>query len=167
MTDHAQAVADVVRGEVPEIGNELIKEELRPIVRDAITGEVLGAIKAMVNLAPQAVAALALDMQDSDPVIRQKAYDLWFRYTVGQKNLHSPEQEQATAPITINFDMPRPTFDSEGEGVIEEAEELRECEHCGEEKPAAEFVDDSTRCVTCNEKLQELVKQRLGERLAD
>jgi hypothetical protein len=166
LEEHQEAVAAVVRGDVPEVANELIKEELRPMVRDAITGEVLGAIKSMVNLAPQAVAALALDMQSSDEKVRQKAYELWFRYTVGQKDLHSPDQEQATAPITINFDMPRPDMAGEhGEEVIEEAEELRECEHCGEEKPTSEFIEGSTRCQVCHEALEIQVQQRLGKAL--
>jgi predicted nucleic acid-binding Zn ribbon protein len=163
LAEHQQALADVVAGKVPDVANEVMKEELRPIVRDSITGDVLNSLKALVGLAPQAIAALALDLQSPDDQRRQKAYELWFRYTVGQQKLHSPDDAADGARnISIHFDMPRPDDGSE-EAITDEAVELRECEHCAIEKPLHDFIEGSTRCQLCHESLLADVQAVLGE----
>lgn len=134
-----------------------MQKELQPVVREAITDDVLKALQQMVSLAPVAVAALAADLQSEDPTRRAKATDLWFRYTVGQKNIVSPEQEAAGSRMVVNFEMPRPSDPQSGhepeEGVIAEAEELRVCDVCRHEKPASAFVAASTRCQECHDQM--------------
>lgn len=163
LSDHQAAVNDVVQGRVPDVANGLIKEEMRPIIREAITDDVLGAIKTMVNLAPQAVAALALDMKDPKPAVRQKAYTLWFQYTVGQQGLHSPDKDGKSGDMTIVFDMPRPPANGhiEDAEIIEEA--ARVCENCGVSKPESDFIESSDRCKECQAALTDQIRQRLGE----
>lgn len=163
--EHQKEIRDIVADRVPEIGNEIIKEELRPVVRDAITGKVLGAIKTMVGLAPHAIAALERDMQSTDSSTSLRATELWFRYTVG-KDLHDPNKENESANMTVNFALPRPTEETVWEdtehNVIEEAEELRVCDVCRQEKSASAFVANSTRCHDCHEEMVQKVASYLG-----
>lgn len=164
LSEHQAAVNDVIQGRVPDVANGLIKEEMRPIVREAITDDVLGAIKTMVNLAPQAVAALALDMKDPKPAVRQKAYTLWFQYTVGQQGLHSPDKDGKSGDMTIVFDMPRPNTNGTSLAIDgPPLEAARVCENCGVEKPESDFIESSDRCKECQATLTDQIRQRLGE----
>lgn len=158
-------VAMAVRNEAPDVAHDVIQDELRPIVREAITEDVLRAIETMVGLAPQAVAALAQDLHSEDSKVRQKAYDLWLRYTVGHNAIVRPEEDEAGKQLVVNFNLPRPEGGPGTEAQEDtdtEAQELRVCNMCGEEKDVALFVAASDRCSDCHDRLQEKARELLA-----
>lgn len=164
LPEHQSAVAEAVRWEAADIAHTVLQEELRPIVREAITADVLRSINSMVALAPAVVMRLAEDLDSPDSKIRQKAYDLWLRYTVGHQAIVRPAEGDDSKNLTVNFNLPRPDGSTIGD-VIEddpsEALELRTCNLCSEEKPAEQFVAASDRCEDCHEKMQLEVARRL------
>lgn len=159
-TEAISDTLDVVSGNLPDIANEVAKEAMQPIVREAITDDVLSAVNRMMGLAGTAVDSLGEDMKDADPKIRQKAYDLWFRYTVGNKAVASEEAENS-GQMVVNFSMPRPG-DDQAPSVEGEAVEMRPCDLCGEDKPPNEFVASSDRCLACHADQQSKVAHLLA-----
>jgi hypothetical protein len=133
-------------------------EELRPIVREAITEEVLRSIDQLVALTPQAITALEADLESDDGLVRQKAYTLLLKYTVGNAAITSEDQPTG---LVVNFELPRPGRVAQEDDLPAEAEELRQCLVCSEEYPTTEFVSGSDRCVTCHEQFQAKVKELL------
>lgn len=134
-----------------DVAHEVLKEELRPIAREAITEDVLRAIQKLVGLTPLMVEAIAEDLVCGDPVIRQRAYTLGTKYTIGHQALVRPEEEGPGGKLVVNFNLPRPGDDVQGvEAAVElVAEELRTCDLCDVEKSIKEFVAGSNRCQTC------------------
>lgn len=127
---------------------KLAQEELRPIVREAITEETIRAINELVRLAPRAVQLIAQDMESEDSLVRQKAYTLMMKYTVGHPALVQPKDTASGNQITVNFGLPRPE-DVPEEAVTVESLEERECDMCHQVKPEDEFVANSSRCQAC------------------
>lgn len=152
LTEHQLAVAATVRNEAPDIAHSVIQEELRPIVREALTADVLSAIKSMVGLTPRVIELLALDLESEDPVVRQRAYGLIARYTLGQKDLVSDTGDDSRQ-ITVNFALPRPGDggDATNPAAEGDSEETRQCDMCQQDKTLDEFVSGSSRCVQCFE----------------
>ena len=155
-TPAAQELAARVRGERDDILHKVIEEEVRPVVRESITEETLRAIGDMVALTPRAVEAIADDLASEDATIRQRAYSLLMKYTVGHPAVVRPPDEDRTQPIVVNFDLPRPEpkhveaeLDTTEPNHIEEAQEVRTCDTCGKEAPAEDFAANSTRCLDC------------------
>ena len=118
---------------------------------DAITEDTLRAIQKMLGLTERAVDLLQIDLEDEDPTIRQKAYALVMRYTVGHPALVQPADSAAGGQMVVNFNLPRPDDPSPGTGDAE-ALELRTCDMCDEEKPTTDFVAGSSRCQECYER---------------
>lgn len=144
-----------VEGERDDQLHKVVEEELRPVVREAITEDTLRAIGDLVGLTSTAVAAIADDLGSIDAVIRQRAYSLVMKYTVGHGAIVAPIDQDRTQPIVVNFDLPRPA-PIEGEAVLDTSEpevtdavEVKTCDMCGHEGPAQDFAANSTRCNDC------------------
>lgn len=158
----AQAqMAAIVNGKIKEIAHEVLKEELRPVARDALTEDVLRSIDQLVALTPEAIAAIAADIRGDDPVLRQRAYTLVTKYTLGHPALVRPADTDPSAQLVVNIGLPRPT-DSEQADAETDAEETVTCDMCAAEKPASEFVAGSQRCRTCWEEQRAQVEARFG-----
>lgn len=155
-------VRKIVNEEIQEIAHQVAQQELRPVVRSAITEEVMSSVGKMMGLAPVAVAALAMDMTSSDSAVRQKAYALWFKYTVGNAAVN--DDSGGPPSMVVKFAMPRPDSASAAEFIdepIADAEEYKVCDMCGNEKPTNLFVANSDRCGDCVAKLRDKAQQLL------
>ncbi len=183
----AQALDDL-----PNVARDVLAEELRPAVREALTGRVLESIGDMVNLLPLAQEALRDDLSARVPLLdgngdairdadgslvwivdhdrRSKATALVMKYTVGQPGLAPQPEAPEQAPLIINFPtMPAPPDHIDG-GAVEELPELAEgeriCDICREAKPAAEFVGDSPRCQVCHDAQRARIDAAIAARTA-
>lgn len=160
MPQHQAEVTERIANAIPDVAHEVIEEELRPVVRESITADTLKAIAAMVALTPSAVAGIAEDLQSEDAVVRQRAYTLIMKYTVGHQAIVRPPEEEKGNNITVNFDLPRPDTVTKVNGDTEVIE-TRLCDSCEVDKPVDEFVANSSRCRTCYEKQQDQVAELL------
>ncbi len=156
MPPEQKELTERIEGARPDVLHKVIEEEVRPVVRESITEDTLRAISDMVALTPTAVAAIADDLASEDAVVRQRAYTLIMKYTVGHQAIVRPPEEDRTQPIQVNFALPRPPAEGEGladqpepEPITAEAVELKTCDKCGREAPATEFAANSTRCNDC------------------
>lgn len=165
MPEHQRALSEVVHKEAPDIAHKVIQEELRPVVREAITEDVLRSIQQLVGLTPEAVAALQLDLQSEFASVRQKAYTLILKYTIGHPAIVKPEDEGSQG-LTVYFNLPRPSGETQEDNTdvtpMVEAVEYRSCHVCGTERPVDEFVAGSDRCVDCHEKFRERAREMIG-----
>lgn len=157
-----------VRRESPEIAHKVMEEELRPIVREALTEDVLRSLKRMVGLTPLVMDAIEEDLRSEDSTIRQRAYSLVMKYTVGHPAVVRPEEANAGQQLVVNFQLPRPgspgdvvapspVLDSDG------SEELLVCDSCGEDRVPSEMVSGSTRCQECFDGLAARVREQYGD----
>lgn len=165
LPDHLQPLTQAIAKDdrkVTDIVHETFKEELRPVVREAITEDVLRAVGQMMRLTPRMVSLIEADMADPDPSVRQKAYTLLAKYTLGNPSVAPASAEAVQAPMQVVFNLPRPGS-SAPESAPEEAVELRECCECHQHKPTDEFVANSERCSDCHEEVQARVRARFGE----
>lgn len=163
---HQKEISERVRGEAEDVAHKVIEEEIRPVVRESITADTLAAISKMVALTSDAVGCIAEDLQSEDAVVRQRAYTLIMKYTVGHQAIVRPPEEEKGGDITVNFELPRPEKGEDIDGSAEEVElatEMKTCDSCGEDKPADEFVANSTRCLNC----YEVQQNRASELIAD
>lgn len=158
LPEHQRDLRDRVEGATPDVAHDVIQEELRPVVRESITADTLQAIAQMVALTPTAVAALQEDLTSDDSVIRQRAYTLLMKYTVGHRALVQPPETDKSQPLQVNFNLPRP--DSPDDPVVvADAQEMKTCDTCGTEQPVSAFVAGSERCQECFGKQQQLLEQ--------
>lgn len=165
-TPEHQQVAAAVRGEAKDAAHEVLKEELRPLVREAMTEDVLGAISSLIKLTPAAIVKLEEQMASDDEVISQRAVTLLLKYTMGNPSVAPTPTVQAPAPMTVTFNVPRPGDDLTAPVVevqADDVEELRECTDCHESKTAAEFVGASPRCQECFDGLHDTLRERFAE----
>lgn len=151
-----QELEQLANDEVTDIARDIVRDELTPVMRDALTDEVMYSIRDMVMLGPKMVAAVSRDMESMDSVVRQKAYTLWAKYTLGNPVLAPAEATQK--PMTVVFNgMPRP--ETEAAPIVEEPidtnVDMRTCVVCSRNKLAEEFVQHSERCIDCHRVLQE------------
>jgi hypothetical protein len=167
LPEHLKPLSDATNPRaVRDAAHELVKEELRPVVRESLTQDVLNGIGRLVNLTPKMVAAIEEDLDSSDKYLRQKAYSLLARYTLGNSSVAPAPAQHAPAPMQVVFQLPRPGDDLDKHDadytLPAVVEELRTCQECQAEKPATEFVGDSERCLTCHGELQDRVTARYG-----
>jgi hypothetical protein len=143
-----------------ELQSKVLEEELRPVAREAITQDVRNSIKRLMGLWPLAAKAIEEDLQSSDPILRQRAYQTLARYTVGQTPLVADEGEGGQG-ITVHFNLPRPDAPAPTAEPVEQkaipapAAEVRQCLVCERDKPLEDFVDGSDRCSECHAALKE------------
>jgi hypothetical protein len=109
--------------------------------------------------------AIEEDLQSEDATIRQRAYSLCMKYTVGHPAVVRPEDANAGQQLVVNFQLPRPGVDERGDprdGQADiadgEASEVVSCDACGTDKPLNEMVSGSTRCQECFDKRAAEVK---------
>jgi hypothetical protein len=160
----AKAVYDVVSHdakEQEEVAHQIMQEELRPVVREAITEDVLRAINDMVALTPKVVEKMAEDLESDDSVIRQRAYTLIAKYTIGHPAIVRPPEDEAGKQLVVNVGLPRPGEEAP-QIDVPEAEEVQECVICQQEKPLSQFVSNSDRCQVCHDELQDRVRAQFG-----
>lgn len=131
-------------------------EALAPVVREALTEDVLQAIKTLVGLTPKAIAAIEADLSSENDFIRQGAYRLLARYTLGHPAL-VPEMDSDKQVLVVVNGIARPQAPTQpGEHLAEATPldpeavtEVRICDTCNEEKPVDKFVGASHRCQDC------------------
>lgn len=150
-----------------DLVSEVAKEELRPVVREAITEDVLRAAQRLVGLTDTMVDAIAEDLHSEDKWLRQKAYTLLARYTLGNTSI-APAADSTNQPMQVVFNMPRPgTEPHQNRGgsadIDSNASELRQCMECQADKPVSEFVGPSERCVACHEAKKAAVLEFVAE----
>lgn len=156
MPEHQQELTELVRGEKDDISKRIVEEELRPVVREAITEEVLRGIQDLVGLTPEAVLAIGEDLRSEDSTIRQRAYGLILKYTLGNAAV-APTDDNTGKELVVNIGIPRPDV-PENPGIPQPAEstpdaeqvtELKTCDMCARELEVSYFVDGSERCQDC------------------
>lgn len=157
--DGNRAIGEIVRHEAYNAIAKATRAEIQPIVREALTEDVLQAVHAMIGLTPRAVELMAEDLESEDAVVRQRAYTLVAKYTIGHPALLAPKDTEAEGQIVVNFNLPRPEA-IEGEVLLDEAPRI--CDTCNEEKPAGDFESGSARCSACFEEW----KRRVVEQFA-
>jgi hypothetical protein len=157
-----EPMREAIRGDIVDVAHEVAKEEIRPAVREAITEDVLDAVKKLVGLTPLMVTAIEQDLVSEVSDIRQRAYTLLARYTLGNPSVAPASAEQQPAAMNVIFNMPRPGDETPELSEDTTAAELKTCTECKTEKPSDEFVANSERCVTCHEDLQARVLERFG-----
>ncbi len=152
------------------MAQEIMREEIRPVVREALTSEVMSAIGDMVALLPLSIAGLRAEMEGVPLIVdgvvmrdhknnviyaidgdrRLKAIAMLHKATVGSAGLAPQAPDAKAPPIAINFgDVPRPNWDADTT-----AAPLRECEICEEDRPEDDFVGGSNRCASCDAELR-------------
>lgn len=160
--EHLATLAAAVNKNAKQVAHETLKEEMKPIVREAITEDVLKSINDLVALTPKMVAAIEEDLNnEDDKYLRQKAYSLLARYTLGNSSVAPAPATAAPGPMQVVFQLPRPGDDGQPPITVE-VEELRTCMECQATKPAGEFVANSERCQACHDALQEKVRARFA-----
>lgn len=167
--EHYRQLARYVHNEEPDMVRDVVREELRPIVREALTEETLHAIKDLLGLAPMAIAAIRDDLaNDEDPGIRHRAAALVTKYTIGHAALVQPKDTEPNQQMVVHFALPRPEANSEagvvGTVVAEPTEvvDVKTCDECSVEKPADQFVAASNRCSDCYEARRARVIAQFG-----
>lgn len=175
MPEHQQELAARAEGEIQDAVKDVARAELVPVVRAAITEDTLRAIQSLVGLTPQVVSALEQDLASEDDVVRQKAYTLIIKYTMGHPAIVRAEEGTDGKQLIINFGLPRPEAADEranapSEGRTEEpvdgtGVEIRQCDKCGADRPLADFVAGSYRCQQCYD-AQQAEAQRILEETA-
>lgn len=158
---HQAQLANAVDTEVPDIAHQVIQEEMRPVVREAITEDVLRGVKQLVALTPAAVEQLRADLESGVPAVQRKAAELVMRYTIGHQALVTKDETSADRQLVVQFNLPRPDGEAPQPEVQADAEEIRTCDTCGSDKPVAQFVDNSTRCIECHEQIRQQALARL------
>ena len=153
-------IAEFVRNEAPDIAKNVLSQELAPIVRQALTEDVLRAIDKLVGLTPAAVNALTEDLMGDDKVLRQRAYTLLFKYTTGHPALVKPEDTEDKSQLVVNFNLPRPDPEQSIEPTA--AVELRTCDLCKQEKAVTEFEAGSERCTDCFEEWKAKIREQFA-----
>lgn len=166
LPDELKAVSEIVRSEQPDIVHDLVESELRPIVREAITEDVMRSINEMVALTPTAIAAIKEDLNSEDRHLRNKAYTLLVKYTVGNRAIVGDKEDDDAKNITVNFSMPRPG-ETDEVPLPAEAEEVKPCDSCGTDKPLSEFVAGSDRCQVCFDEAKAYAMKVVGGEDAD
>lgn len=156
-----QEIMNAVNAETnSNLVKSVVREQLAPIVRDALTEDTLRAIQKLLSLTPQAVDALAEDLGSDDSVIRQRAYSLHLKYTVGHPALVKADDADGSKQIVVNFALDRPAQgDYEAEAI---AAEFKTCDLCNEEKPDTEFVGSSDRCQSCVDEFKQRVLDQVS-----
>jgi len=152
--------------DMEDVVREVLREEIRKTITQHVHDNVLGAAEAMTALLPEAIGALAVDLQDQDPIFRQRATNIILKYTMGMDKTN-PDGED-TRIININHNVPIPegnfgaALSETIDAIIEEAEtptEWERCYRCGEEKhpDAGVHNQQGFECRAC------MVRRKLSE----
>lgn len=161
---HLKVISESVRNENQDVAHEILHDELAPVVRDALTEDVLRGISDMVALTPTIVEKIKEDLESDDANIRQKAYTLVAKYTIGHPAIVRPPDEGATGNLVVNFGLPRPgdAVEHVESDISLEADEVKPCDMCGIDKSITHFVAGSGRCQQCFDEQQAQAKEMIG-----
>lgn len=158
-TSHTQIIADLVR-DSPDIAEREVREQMRPIIADAIDATVVESLNKIIGLTPRVVELLEADLEHPDDAVRTKAMGLIVRYTIGDRDLKDNHKDNS---VTVNIDVPRPGQDLAEVTVLpEDVHELRVCEVCEKEKEATEFQGTAYRCRACHDEMKRKVEERFS-----
>lgn len=160
---HPEHIAPLSDQVTKDIAREVAREEMRPVIREAMTDDVLSAVGELVSLTPLMVAAIKADLTSRDEGIRQRAYTLLARYTLGNPSVAPASVEQAPSPMQVVFNLPRPGDDVTVDATAEEVDaavQPRACIECGNMQAANAFVSGSDRCLLCHAALRKKVEER-------
>jgi predicted nucleic acid-binding Zn-ribbon protein len=159
------------------MAREIMAAEIAPVVREALTSEVLAAIGELVAMSPMMVAAMKEELtgtpvwsdgqmlmgKDGNPLLavdpdrRLKVLALWAKYTMGSPALAPQAPQEAAPPIAINFGaVPRPDYGANSTAT-------RECAICEEPRTDEDFIDGSDRCRDCQAKLEGAAARLIAE----
>lgn len=146
-----------------DVIREVLAEELRPVVREAIDQDAVRAIRGLVGLAPAAILVLAEALESDDEVIRTRAATLIAKYTLGNPLVTPPRDDAGNGLVIINA-LPRPgalavegtpaplglseSVDATAE-LMDDDSERRRCDTCRLDKPLNQFPGDGPRCQSC------------------
>jgi hypothetical protein len=165
--EELQHIYQADAGKIEDAAMEVMRDELKPVVREALTDDVLRAIQDLVNLTPLVVEKIREDIeQTSDTTLRQRAYSLVAKYTLGNASVAPPPTDPAAAGMHVTFMMPRPgdqtpvAIEAQADS---DAVELKRCRDCEQEHLATDFVANSDRCSQCHAELQAKVQERFGD----
>jgi hypothetical protein len=146
---------DLPSGAVEAAIQDTVQQAIVPIVREALTDDVLKGIRDLLNLTPKAIKAIEQDLESENDFIRQGAYRLLARYTLGHPSLVPEVSNDKNVVVMVNG-IARPQGPAQpGEELAAPAEtavavvETRQCDSCDEHKPVTEFVGTSHRCQVC------------------
>jgi hypothetical protein len=158
-----QELATAAQDSAKDVAHELLKDELRPIIREAMTEEVLRGIQTMVEITPEAIAVLKEQLTSKDATIAQRAATLMLKYTMGNPSVAPPPTQAAPSPLTVQFNIPRPGDAIAASSEVSTEATLRECTDCSTHKPEDDFVGASPRCQECFDKLHATLEQRFAK----
>jgi hypothetical protein len=106
---HVQEVSDALKD--GDALHEAAVDEFRPLVREAMTDDVLRGIDLLIKATPPPSPRCEADLTNSDDTIRQRAYTLLLKYTMGNPSVAPPSQQAAPGGLTVQFNLPRPGDD--------------------------------------------------------
>lgn len=158
-----QKLAQALQGEYKDAAHEVIQQQLAPVVREAMTEDVLSAIQSLVGLTPAAVRAIEMDLGDEDSTVRQRAYTLLLKYTVGHPAVVQARDADPNQQMVVHFNLPRPEAVVEADATEYVEDDLRTCDECGKEDVPGMFIGASDRCTACYDKRQADVLSRFGD----
>lgn len=159
--EHLAPMHDAVVAAQEDVLHDVAVAELTPIVREAITDDVLLAVdKLMRNVLPAALDAIADDIAGEDKDLRQRAYTLLMKYTLGNPSVAPKQDAPSGQQVVVNFELPR--AGSAPADVEAEADEQQTCSECGTERSISDFLEASTRCVHCDAALRARVDERFS-----
>ena len=143
---------------------EVLRDEIRKDIQQFVRDNVQGAAEAMTLLLPKAIAGLAVDLEDPDPVFRQRATNLVLKYTMDLGDKGEDGDDARIINIIHGIPVPETTLGDRVAETIDVAvsevvdtEGWERCKRCGEEKhpDAGNHYKDGFTCRAC------IVKQKL------
>lgn len=153
--------------ELKDVAHDVMKEELRPVVREALTDDVLRSVERLIRLTPRMIDCIEEDLHSVDTTIRQRAYTLLARYTLGNPSVAPAPEDPGAQGMTVVFNLPRPGDTEAPEVSVTEAPydeiNVKPCNECAVHKPLGDFEAGSDRCKECHERFREGVLARYGE----
>lgn len=106
-TDRKQLQAELTKHVVTEAVATEVTAQVGPVVREALTDDIMSHIQRFVHLVPQALDAIEKNLKAEDPDVRQKAATTLLRYTMGNPSVAPPPIEESKAPLKVEFMIPR------------------------------------------------------------
>lgn len=147
-----------------EVVRDVLKEELRPLIRETLTEDVLQQARDLIEEGlPAAIQAAIEDLESEDETIRQRAYTLILKHTMGSEALLPRKEDEAQGNLYVTFAMPRPGDTAPPEHTIDgEVIDTKLCDSCHRDLPVAAFEQGSDRCTECFDSMRASATRLLG-----
>jgi hypothetical protein len=159
--EHLAPMHDAVTKATDDAVQEAVKAELAPIVREAITDDVLQVGRQLMrNIVPARAGGDRRRHQRRGqgpaPARVHAADEVHARQPVGRAEARRPERPADPDQLRGAAARHRRAGDrGRGRGA-------RTCSECGEERPVSDFLEASMRCVHCDAALRARVAERFG-----